>query len=388
MVDANPALNPFLTRVMRELHARRQPLPTSYRFEQRLLELPYGRGVWTWFVTHGCSWDACTMCDYGKGPEVEIETMVAAVRDALARLPPDVEVLIVTPTGSMLDPAEVPPEARRRIFALMAEQRQARVLIVETRADTVVATVLEELVAAFRGATVVVQMGLESANPWVSRFCVNKGGDTERLVGATQLCRAHGVKPAANVCLGTAFLSPAEALADAVASVRWLHQIGVDQALVFPMHAKPHTVLGELFRLGAYAPPSLWSLIEVLRCLAPAERDATNLSWYRQEAPGAVLASPTTCPSCRLAVLTLLDRYRATRADECLEELSRLDCACKELWRRSLVWPTTPLPQRVAAAYDQLAQRLRLQAAWRRWRDNLLGDLEAQFVPIRPVAPI
>jgi hypothetical protein len=308
--------------------------------------------------------------------------MVSAVRGGLQRLGDGVDVLIVTPSGSMLDPREVPPAARRSIFALMAAVPGVSGVIVESRADTVDDEVLAELTAAFPGRAVVVQMGLESANPWVSRFCVNKGSEPQRLADAARACRRAMVKPAANVCLGTAFLSPAEALADAMAAVHWLHQTQVEQVLLFPMHVKPHTAIGELFRLGLYSAPSLWSLVEVLHRLPPAEQARTNLSWYRLESPASVLASPTSCPSCREAVLTLLDAFRASLDPEWLEKLHRLDCACKQQWRRSLAWPEVPLPERVAAAYEQLARRLRLESLWRRLRDPLMRELVAEFVPI------
>ena len=59
---------------------------------------PGGRMAQVWFLTGGCGWDACTMCDYGQGPAIGVSAMVAAV-DSSARIA----------TSALPSPMIVPP---------------------------------------------------------------------------------------------------------------------------------------------------------------------------------------------------------------------------------------------------------------------------------------
>lgn len=374
--------NPYLSRVIAEVRAKRPPLPRAEPYGYRYLRVPYGDMAWVWFITHGCVWDACTMCDYGKGPVVTAAEMVAAVEKGLAALDRRVAVLVVSPSGSMLDPREVPPAARRQIFALMARVPETKLILVETRADTITTGVLTEYRAALPGAVIGIQMGLETASAWIERYCVNKGSQTARFARAAQLIAQHDIAVAANVSVGTAFLSPAEAIADAERAVRWALGNGVDQVMLFPLHVKPHTLLAELYHIDVYRAPSLWALVEVLRRLGPELASKTNLSWYRFESPAAVIASPTSCEKCRERVLACLDEYRASLSYHWVEELCRMDCLCKTAWEHSLVMPTRALPDRVIEAYDLLSRRLYLQPLWRRLRPELEAELRQSFVPI------
>lgn len=72
--------------------------------------------------SYGCRFDRrgeCTMCNYGIAERVEPDLQIAAVEEALAKNA-HYEALYISPAGSMFDPFEVPPVARRRIFELVA----------------------------------------------------------------------------------------------------------------------------------------------------------------------------------------------------------------------------------------------------------------------------
>ena len=124
------------------------------------------------------------------------------------------------------------------------------------------------------------------------------------------LLRKYQIPSIANVMLGSAFLSPREAIEDTVETVRWAIEQGTDSAVIFPAHVKQWTLLEWLWERGLYSPPSLWSLVEVLARIGSQLASRVSISWYKvytQESEGGelnslddmwYLRSPSTCVVC------------------------------------------------------------------------------------------
>lgn len=336
-----------------------------------------------WFLTRGCTWDrrgACTMCNYGRCDEVSATDMATFVELGLETIEGTIDELYVSPSGSLLDPLEVPEEARSAICASVA-RFPARRFSLESRAETVTAGVVDRLVADTPGKQVAVGLGLESADPWIQRFCVNKHSTPSAFSRASRVLGQRGVEVYANVSLGTAFLTPREALDDAARSVEWALGNGADLVLVFPMHVKRNTLLAWLYDQGRYEPPSLWSLVEVVKSVDPRHLAKVNVAWYRGDYgtdPGT-LASPSSCPHCQPRVLQALDRHRARPTASSLDELARLDCRCRRLWLETVsASPGQDLRTRVFAEYQALAADFGLAEWWSTNADAVLGELNGR----------
>lgn len=380
--------NPFLARAMQVIRAARPVLPEEPPYFIREERVPSGRFVEIWFLTGGCRWDragSCTMCNYGRGPATSEAAMVDAVRRALAEVTWPADELVVSPSGSMLDEREVPAGARASILAMLADL-PVKKLLFETRSETVTQPVMTELRAALGSRPATIEIGIESADPWVNCYCINKNAGDHRH--ALQLARAHGFGACANILLGAPFLSPAEAVADCVATVEWAFQAGAKEVVVFPVHAKPFTLAGLMASQGRYRPPSLWMLVETLRRLRPEVQRHTAIAWYRNYIPELPpIAQPTSCPSCEGRVLALLDQYRATHSAEVLDTLADFDCGCRHRWLEEMAKPEkTALPDRVASACDWLAGHLGLTDWWIANRDGYVAEMAASF-PGRGTAP-
>lgn len=306
------------------------------------------------------------MCNYGQAPPVTGASMVWFVQQALETIRSPLDELLVSPSGNMLDPAEVPLDARRRIYGLVAAF-QAPKICIETRAETVTPETVDELATALPSKQVAVEMGLESSSAWILRFCMNKVSEPSTFTAASDLLRSIGMRVYANLSLGPAFLTAGEAIEDAYESVSWALEHGADTALVFPMHVKPHTLLSWLRQRDSYRPPSLWSLIEVLARIEPRLLPRVNISWYRSnDADGSqVSASPTTCPRCRSRILTLLDGFREQPCASTVVDLASEECGCKDAWRREIATvPDMALPARVLRHYEALARGFGLSEWW------------------------
>jgi len=276
--------------------------------------------------------------------------------------------LLLSPSGSMFDDMEVPPRARESIFQL-ARRTPMHTVLCETRADTVTESDLSDYAAIFDDREAAIGFGLESANPWILKFCINKGLSLDNYVGAVDLARSCGVTSTANVLLGAPFLSEAEAVADSVQSIRWALAMGTDSVVLFPAHVKRFTLTHWLWERDMYSPPCLWALAEVLRRVGPELASRVTISWYKdyfatgdsmpESGESDFVSSPSTCPECRDSVMSLLDDYRNKRDFATVVALTDFDCSCRVRWLANLsTAEQEPLPERVAQAYATIGSEI------------------------------
>jgi archaeosine synthase beta-subunit len=391
MVSRMARANHFLSQVMTRLRAEAPIVSADLRYHVRLDRAGGGTFAQVWFLTRGCTWDragACTMCNYGRGPTVSDDDMVASVRDALASIAEPVEELFVSPSGSMLDPSEVSHDARRRIFDVMAGFPSPKVCI-ETRSETVTQRSIRDIEHAFAGRSVTVELGLESSSAFVQRYCINRMSEPRVFQEAATQLRAAGIRVSANVALGSAFLNPRESIDDATASISWALTHGANLVVLFPMHVKPHTLLAWLQQRKLYEPPSLWSLIETLSRVRGEDLSRVTISWYRSNyvSGGPNRIAPTTCPQCLDTVLAALDRFRNEPGPASVAGLQSLTCTCRDEWARTVATAPTSstLPERTLQQYDLLANELGL-SDW--WRLHELGVTEAMRSDVGGNSPI
>lgn len=325
-----------------------------------------------WFRTAGCTYDRqglCTMCNYGVGEPVT-DSVVDAIAAALDEVPlDDRATVLVSPSGSMFDPREVPDAIRQSILAAVARSSAGTVLC-ETRPETVTGDRMAEFALLLGDKAGVIEMGLESADPWVLQWLVNKKLDLEEFRAATETCHRHGLRVLANVSLGTAMLSPRHAIEDAERSIRWAIDAGVDACVVFPLHVREWTLLSWLWRHNRYQPVSLWSLVEVLQRVGRDYPGRVSAAWYRDYDDGVgevgaatsmpILTSPTSCPDCAADVETALDEYRDSADTAVLDRLVERACPCRTEWLRTLDEP----PFDVGEAYQSIGNAIMGPAWW------------------------
>ena len=326
------------------------------------------------------------MCNYDASSPVPPREMVEFVREGLASLDKDERMmLVVSPSGSMFDEWEVPAEAREGIFRLV-QGTKCSSLICETRVDTLTEDHVKHYAGLFSGREACIEMGLESANPWILKYCVNKSLSLDDYKQAILLLRKYRVISLTNVMLGSAFLSTREAIEDTVRSVRWAFSQGTDMCIVFPAHVKRWTLLQWLWEHGLYSAPSLWSLVEVLARLNPQLTPRVTISWYKnyqQEAERSIpiesrtyLCSPSTCAVCQPEVMEMLDVYRDTRDFGVMRELAAFECECKSAWRSSLEKEEpTRLEERVARLYEAIGLDVLGVEWWTKNGSRVLKDV-------------
>jgi radical SAM enzyme (TIGR01210 family) len=312
------------------------------------------------FRTRGCRHDAkggCTMCDYSAGPPTTAKHMVDSVERALAELSSDIDSVLVSPSGSLLDSWEVPRRAREGIFDLLARSPISRIAF-ETRAETLDSDVVAKCREALGGKHIRVYVGLESSDPWVSTYAINKDLDLACFRRAMSTLHGHSMTGVANVLLGAPFLDEREALEDTETTVRWALANGAEEVCLFPCHVKLWTQVHLLFQHGLYKPPSLWSMVEVLSRLGKSVGPRIELAWLTSLDAFNVVASPEVCAQCHGKLIGGLNAFATSGRWTDLDGLWDMECQCRGDWRLSIGSTVDPAArvERAVAAFQKIGE--------------------------------
>lgn len=339
------------------------------------------------FRTRGCRYNhrgGCTMCDYWISDPVPPERMVASVREALSELDFEPSTLLLNVSGSFFDEWEVPQEARREILQLFSRFQNTH-FVFETHANTISERKVLECISILGHRRFGIEMGLESANPWILKYCVNKSLRIGRLVTALGILKECEVDSIVNVMVGLPFLSASEMVADTVFSVNWAFDQGANRCVLFPMNTKPWTLVLWMEENGMYVRPPLWALVDVLAKLDSHLLPRIGLAWYRtrpQVHPGYKIPNrgPETCPLCYSDVMESLDRFEISdERDEIVKQLVDFECICRDEWyARKEQEPELPLHERVRVAYQVIGEQI-LGKEW--WSENGQSVLDSVVVP-------
>lgn len=233
-----------------------------------------------WFPTGGCFWDTlghCTMCNYGAPADVNPDAMVRAVEIAAERIAPTTEMLWVSAFNSLQE-REVPAEARRRIFDVIA-QTPAKMVVTETHPASVRGNVLKACLEQLDGRGLGIELGVETMDEYVRYTCVNKPYSNTLLSKAVNTIHEAGALAWANLLLGITFLDADEVRADMVRSIHAAADLGFDRMMLFPNHVKPHTVAHLLASGERYTAPDMWLMRDVLAELPEELLAKVYLAW-------------------------------------------------------------------------------------------------------------
>jgi radical SAM enzyme (TIGR01210 family) len=291
-----------------------------------------------WFRTRGCTFDRagqCSMCNYGVGPDIDPRFIGRALRWRMAAVP-DNAFIYVSPSGSLLDPREVPRELLYEVLAEVARHKPLAFAF-ETRPELCSAEVFAKVRSMLPGTTrVAIELGVESWTPEIRRMCHLKPSPQSAYENALRLAREYGFDMIANLTLGGLGLTDAAAYADAIASVRGTREAGFSSQIVFPLSAKEGSLVGWAHGAGLWRPPTLWMLIRLLaECAvegeaAGHERDL-DISWYNPTLDDVLHSRPDCCAACRPMVIGLLERFRLEPTAAALgPALAWRGCDCRE----------------------------------------------------------
>jgi radical SAM enzyme (TIGR01210 family) len=364
-----------------EFAVRRVPVAMFVR-PRRTVELTF-----IYFRSFGCRFDRageCSMCNYAAAERVTSDRITGFVAKALGESD-SYDALGISPFGNMFDPVEVPEEARRRIFE-MAAATDCTSFSCESRPETFDGDQIDEAVAIFGGRPVFVNIGLESAHPWIQANCVGKSLDLSSYQSSVSTLTEHGARPITNLLLGAPFLTEREAIQNSASSIRWALGQGSYLCVLFPSNVKGFTLQEWLWQRGAFQVPSLWSLIAAIREVGPVLAERVRLSWFSASVSDAqsaqisdpVRAVPTTCPECHDDVVSQLSTFNAIGDFAIIDQLAGSSCRCRSAWERMISESAADLRDRVADRYGMIAREM-FPDWWERHGQAALDALDAGY---------
>jgi hypothetical protein len=97
----------------------------------------------------------------------------------------------------------------------------------------------------------------------------------------------------------------------------------VDEVSLSCAFVQENTPLHELYKLGQFQPPNLWSIIEVIE--KTAHLGPVRIGSFDDEPPP--IAKPHNCPNCNAVISCAIEKYRQTQDPKVF---AGLNCSCKK----------------------------------------------------------
>lgn len=316
-------------------HTEFDPL-VGRAIDRLILEIPAGRCSW-----YTASAGGCTMCGFNGPASAKTRFTIrgkpwqnwiarAYIRRMLSKGPDGLVVLAVFHGGSFFNPDEVPIVLQHDIAAKVRTSPRVARLLVESRCEYITDQNLSRLLESLQGKELEVGIGLESVTDRVRNGILNKGLDLREYERALKTLRAHGVASFTYVFLKPPGLTENESIAECIETVQYAFDAGSAVVSVSCGTVESGTKLYDVWRTGAYRPPWLWSIVEVIRrCrhIGPL-----RVSTFDDE-PMPV-DYPRNCGKCDLVVNTSLEDYRLTMDTASISDARMPICDCKNEWSR------------------------------------------------------
>jgi len=297
------------------------------------------------FRAIGCAWarrpeGGCTMCGFqamATGREVASEDLIAQFESLFddPRTLEGVGQLDLYNSGSFFADQEIAPEVRRHVLSSLTGTDVRRVLV-EARPEHVRREKLVEAREALDDTVLEIGIGLESADDHVRDVLVRKGyGKAEFETAVREIRSANDersdlapLRLLVYLLIKPPGLSERDAVKDAIASARYVAVVarreGVPARVAFqPVFVPPGTALEQEFLASRFKPPSLWSVLEVVR----AVHGAIELSVGMSDEGLDPHLGPMGCTRCTASLKAALVDYNRTHE---LAALEGLCCDCRD----------------------------------------------------------
>jgi len=234
-----------------------------------------------------------------------------------------VSMLKVYTSGSFLDENEIAPEVADKVLQFAKDSGMR--LLVESRPEFVT----EEKMGTMLGihGDIEVAIGLESANDRILRYSINKGFTLKDYERAASVLDRMRVPLRTYVLLKPPYLTEAEAMEDAISTVR-LASAHSETVSLNPVNVQKGTLVEKLWRRWAYRPPWLWTVVEVLRETASVDADVIC-----DPTGGGKERGAHNCGACDPQLLAAIKRYSQTQNPA---DLAPAECSCKSSWEAAL----------------------------------------------------
>ncbi len=238
--------------------------------------------------------------------------------------------------GSFFSDNEIPAPVREEIIRYIAGLKQFKRITVESRPEYIIRSAgkLKKLASIIEPEQMECFIGLETSNELLRNEILNKGFSGQTFMEATGILAKNNIALAAGVMLKPPGCDKADGIHDALDTIYFADEIMNSlnikgRIIVTPFYvAKSNQVTVPLYHNGECSPPSLWSVVEIIKasisCKHPLE---VNL-----KIPVTHIAAPSSCPQCSKKLADSIELFNRTGD----RSIKFPDCECKQVWRKSI----------------------------------------------------
>ncbi len=304
----------------------------------------------------------CTMCGEWSGSNlgelVPGQFHVAQFASGSAQLLHDnnIEWLRIYQEGSFLNQNEVDPHAQETILRLATNLSNIKRVTIETRPEYLTDDVASKIREFTKNAELEIGIGLESKSDFVRNVCVAKGTTLKVFERAVRIAHKNDIIPLAYVILKPPFLTEGEAIRDVIESTKYAFDIGFDEVYIQAASIHEWSLSEMLGAQGLYAPPWLWSMIEVVNETAHLGKVKIGgleyfprPSYVSQNYKNIEKRTPCECSH------GIWERFQTFNAYGDIGVFADANCDCKNTWKESLDPPVMALPERVEKMLDSVS---------------------------------
>jgi len=310
------------------------------QIQQRTLIIPGG----------GCAYyrakkgDVCPFCAFpdfsrfiikGEGHEQDFSpwTLSAEIYQQMyksaANAPGEYQKLAVFNGGSFFPAPEIPANTQRYIYEDVAQRDNIQQLMVEAYPNYIAKSKLLEARTILGSTDLMVAIGFESISETVRNRYLKKRIELALFEKKVTMMQDLGVQVFIYAFLKAPQLSERQAIDETLATLDYLHNLGVDEIALSCAFVPPGTALETQYNNGEFRPPWLWSILEIMQ---QAKIHHWPLTIGGFEDTPAPVAGPNNCPQCDEQVNKFIAEHRLLGESR----LAPPACHCQKTWRDTL----------------------------------------------------
>lgn len=227
--------------------------------------------------------------------------------------------------GSFFPNSELPETFQHFVYDDVAQRSGIRQLMVEAYPQFITANKLAEGKERLGETEFMVGIGFESQDDFVRNSLLKKRINRKDFEAKVKLLQSMEVQVFVYAFLRAPGLDERQSLTEAVATCRYLHDLGVDEIALSCAFVPPGSQIEEQYREGKFRPPWLWSILEIQR-LSEEEGWPLTIGGFEDFPPP--IAKPGNCGMCDDDVSSVLDTIR--RSGRLPQQTPA--CSCKGKW--------------------------------------------------------
>jgi hypothetical protein len=279
----------------------------------------------------GCEWykktGGCTMCGFNRStykytfrghlyPHCIFMLLFYYAYSLVKKEKP--EQLVIYNGGSFLNDKEIPPKTQLAILRFVKNHPTLQKIMVESRAEFATTEKLLDYKKAIGNKKLEIAFGLESANDEVRNQCLKKGLTRREFVRAVMETKSLGFEVFAYVYLKPHCLDEETAVLDAIESIKYCFNVKVNEVSLSCAFVQKGTPLYQLYQEGLFKPPTLRSIIKVIK--ATASLGPVRIGSFDDEPPP--IAKPSNYDGTDEQYLHAINLYRKSHDIKIFEVLT------------------------------------------------------------------